>query len=180
MSEKINAKIITPIFRGSFVNVIKPKAFSKDQEPKYSIVISIEKENKFWKELDEKIKAVAVEKWGEVPKKLKTFIKDGDDEEEKYGWEGTNVFTASNKNPVGILMKTDQGMIEPTNGEEDIYSGAYYRASIRPYAYEYQNTKGVAISLDNLLKVTDGEKFTAKTSAKEDFKEFIDEDEWDD
>ena len=170
------SKIITPEFKGSFVNVLKPRAFSPDQDPKFSMTIAIDKDDKFWNQLDKVIKDVAVAKWGEVPKKLKTFIKDGDDEEERYNLAGKNLFTASNKKAPGVLVKTENGLVEPVS-EDEIYSGAIYRASIRPYAYEYQNSKGVAISLDNVLKVKDGERFSSKSSAADDFSDFIEE-EW--
>lgn len=173
------SKLITPVFRGSFVNVLKPRAYSPEQEPKFSMSIAIDKNDEFWKKLDSAIKSVAEDKWGEVPKKLKTFIKNGDDEEEKYGWQGMNVFTASNKSAPGVLVKNpENGAVEEVVDEEEIYSGAFYRVSIRPYAYEFQNSKGVAISLDNVLKVKDGEKFTSKTSAMDDFKEYVNNDDW--
>lgn len=173
--EKMMKKLITPEIRGSFVNLLKPKAYSKDQAPKYSMVIAIDKNDKFIADLKKAMDEVAIEKWGEVPAKLKTFLKDGDQEEEKYGWNGKLVFTASNKSAPGVLVKTEQGLVEPVS-EEDIYSGAYYRCSVRPYAYEYEKSKGVTISLDNVLKTKDGEKFTSKTSAAEDFADFVESD----
>lgn len=178
------SKIITPEFRGSFVTLITPRAFNKDQAPKFSMVIPIDKKDKFWKKLDKAIEEAAMAKWGEIPKKMKTFIKDGSDEEDKYGWEDCFVITASNKTQPGILIKTDKGMEEVVD-PEDIYSGAYYRASVRPYAYEFTletggKSKGVAISLDNVLKVGEGDKFTSKTSAQDDFKDYIDDEDWED
>lgn len=171
-------KLITPVFRASFVTVMKPKAYSAGQDPKYSIVIPLDKEDKFFEDLQKAVDQVCMDKWGEIPKKLAfKSLKDGDKEEEKYDWAGKTVITATNKSQPGILMKTEQGLVEPTT-DEDIYSGAYFRASIRPYAYEFEKTRGVAISLDNVLKVKDGEKFTSKTSAADDFADFASED-WD-
>ncbi len=169
------SKIITPEFRGSFVTINEPKAFAAGDTPKYSMVIAIDKDSKFFAALQEKMDEVCIAKWGEVPKKLKTYLKDGDTEDEKYGWAGKTVFTASNKSKPGILVKTEQGLVEPITNEE-IYSGAYYRASIRPYAFEYNKSKGVTISLDNVLKVRDGEKFTSATTAEDDFKDFVESD----
>jgi len=169
------SKLITPIVKGSFVCVMTPKAFAPDQAPKYSIVLPIEKDDEFLKLLDKKVKEVCMAKWGEVPKKLKMSFKDGDEEEDKYGWAGCRVITASNKTRPGVVVKTEQGLVEPMNDEE-IYSGAFYRASIRPYAYEFNKSKGVAISLDNLMKVKDGEKFSARSTPKDDFSEFLDAD----
>ena len=68
-------KLITPEFRGSFVTVMQPKAFSPDQAAKYSIVVALPKDEKFFADLDAAIQAAAMEKWGEIPKKLKTFLK---------------------------------------------------------------------------------------------------------
>lgn len=172
------SKLITPTFRASFCNVLEPKAFSPDQDPKFSMVIPISKEDEFVAKLKKTMDEVAIAKWGEVPKKLKTFLKDGDDEEEKYGWKGHIVFTASNKSAPGVLVKTEQGLVEPVSKDE-IYSGAFFKAAIRPYAYEYQNSKGIAISLDNVLKVKDGEKFSSKAKAEDDFADFADNDDWD-
>lgn len=170
-------KLVTCEFRGSFVQVMKPRAFSKDQDPKFSMVIPIPADHPFQAELDKAIEAAAMEKWNEIPKKLKVVFKDGDKEDEKYEWAGCRVITASNKSQPGVVMKTEQGLVEVTDPEE-IYSGAYFRASIRPYAYEFEKTKGVAISLDNVMKTRDGEKFTSKTSATDDFANFV-EGDWD-
>lgn len=179
MSDKLNAKLITPEFRGSFVTVNEPRAFKEGDTPKYSISIPLEKDHPFFKKLDDMVKAVAKEKWGEVPKKLAMkFLKDGDLEDEKYDWGGMDIISASNKSKPGVLVREEDGtLVEPMSPEE-IYSGAFYRASIRPYAYTYEKAKGVAISLDNLLKVKDGEKFTSRTSATEDFADFV-EGDWD-
>lgn len=170
-------KLVSPEFRGSFVQVMKPKAYSKDQDPKFSMVIPIPKDDAFQALLDEAVNAAAMEKWNEIPKKLKVVFKDGDKEDEKYEWAGCRVITASNRTQPGVVVKTEQGLVEVTN-PDDIYSGAYYRASIRPYAYEYEKTKGVAISLDNVMKTRDGEKFSSKTSAADDFANFA-EGDWD-
>lgn len=180
MSEvKKSTKLVTPEFRGSFVQVMEPKAFKQGDTPKYSMSIPLPKDDEFFKKLDEMVKQVCMEKWGEVPKKLaKKFLKDGDLEDEKYGWEGLNIISASNKSKPGIVVRDEEGkLVEPMTNEE-IYSGAYYRASIRPYAYTYEKAKGVAISLDNLMKTKDGEKFTSRTTANEDFADFVNEDEW--
>lgn len=176
-SEANALKLITPEFRGSFVTVLKPRAFDEGQDPKYSMVIVMDKKDdkKFLDQLQVNIQKACVEKWGEVPKKFKIAIKDGDQEEEKYNWQGKTVFTASNKSQPGIVMQTEQGLV-PGTTEEEIYSGAVFRCSIRPYAYEFKKAKGVAISLDNVLKVRDDEKFTNKTKAEDDFADFVEGD----
>lgn len=166
-------KLITPEFRGSFCNLMTPRAFDADKPAKYSMSIVLDADNKFWKDLDKVIEAAAIKKWGEVPRKMKTFIKDGDDEDPKYGWEGCLVVTASNTKSPGLLIKTENGTAEPVS-EDDMRSGHFYRAAIRPYAYEHKvGGKGVSISLDNVLRTREGDGFTGKTNASDDFSEFI-------
>lgn len=169
-------KLVTPEFRGSFVTVNEPKAFEQGGTPKYSMVIAMPKDGEFMKKLMASVEEVAIAKWGEMPKKLKTYFKDGDTEEEKYGWEGMTVFTASNKSKPGIVVKREDGTISEPISNDEIYSGAYFRASIRAYAFEYNKSKGVTISLDNVMKTMDGEKFTSRTTAKDDFADFVEGD----
>ena len=168
------SKLVTPEFKGSFVSVMEPKAFSADQDPKYSMVIGLPKSDEFWEKMTKAIEKACMDKWGEIPKKLKTFFKDGNDEDEKYGWEGLKLFTASNKTKPGVVIKEDGVLREPISNDE-IYSGAVYRCSVRPYAYEYNKSKGVAISLDNVMKVRDGDKFTSRAKAEDDFSDFLDD-----
>jgi hypothetical protein len=53
---------------------------------------------------------------------------------------------------------------------EELYSGAYYRASIRCFAWEHPTGgKGVSVALDNVMKIKDGEAFSGKSSASDDF-----------
>lgn len=171
------SKLITPEFRGSFVQVMEPKAFKAGDTPKYSMSIPLPKDHPFHAKLQATIEEVCIAKWGEVPKKLAIkFRKDGDLEEEKYGWQGQTILAASNKTKPGIVVKGEDGKLEEPMTNEEIYSGAYYRASIRPYAYVYEKAKGVALSLDNLMKTKDGEKFTSKTSANDDFADFVEGD----
>jgi hypothetical protein len=80
---------------------------------------------------------------------------------------------ATSNNKPGIVDE----VLNPIMNANEIYSGAYYRASIRAYAWEHPTGgKGVSIALDNVMKVRDGEAFSGRTDASADFAEFGKED----
>jgi hypothetical protein len=158
---------------------MKPKAFSANQKAKYSVVLALPSDDDFWKSLEKKMKALAKEKWPDTPyKKIKTFIKEYEegDDECKYGWEDHKVITLSNKSRPGVVIRSEDGFVEPMS-EDEIYSGMFCRATFNVGCYEYNKSKGITFYLNNVLKVKDGERFTTRATAEEDFADFVD-DEW--
>lgn len=171
-------KLVTPEFRGSFVSIIEPHTMPGAPEgtkPKYQMTIPLPKKDKFWKKLESQIETCAKEKWGKIPPRLKNPIKDGD-ELGRDEFEGKYTVQASSLNKPGIV---DAGL-NPIMDADEIYSGAYYRASIRCFAWDHPTGgKGVSVALDNVMKVKDGEAFSGKTDAKTDFAEFADDEDED-
>ena len=170
-------KLMTPEFRGSYVHAFKPRAASKTSEPKFSIRVVIPKEDPFWKEVDEATEKVAIEEWGRVPRKLKRTIHDGDDQDEdteKEEFFGCFYFTATSDTKPGVIdLKTGKTIIDAS----EVYSGAYYMASVNVSTWEHEEGgKGVSIYLNNLAKVRDGEAFSGRASAAQDFAGYIDGD----
>lgn len=51
----------------------------------------------------------------------------------------------------------------------EIYAGAYVRASISCYAYDRPDSKGVAFSLGNLQKLADGDRLDGRSKAEDEF-----------
>ena len=176
MAKKPLKKIITPEFRGSYVNVLTPSKFNENdatEKAKYTITIMMDKAEPIWKEIRAEMDAVCIAKWGEVPKSLRTYIKDGDDGEfEGQGWEGQRGFKATSKTKPGVVVNSPQGLVPPVEPEE-IYSGAYFRASISIYPFEFKG-KGVAFALNSVMKTRDGEPFSKRSNPEEDFAEFVD------
>ena len=98
--------------------------------------------------------------------------KDGD-EEERPELSGCYSVQATSNNKPGIV----DAALNPIMDANEIYSGAYYRASIRAYAWDHPTGgKGVSIALDNVMKVKDGEAFSGRTDASADFADFAKED----
>jgi hypothetical protein len=164
------AKLVTPEFRGSYVFLTEPRSMpgAEGGKPKYQITVVLPKNHAFWADLDLQVNKAAVDKWGKVPPRLKTPVKDGDDSE-RSEFAGSNTVQATSLNRPGIVDTN----LSPILSADEIYSGAYYRISYHCYAWEHPTGgKGVSLAVDNVMKVKDGEAFSGKSSAESDFAEF--------
>ena len=164
------SKMISPEFRGSFVSLIEPRSMpgAEGGKPKYQITVVLPKSDEFWTRLAKQIEDAAVAKWGKVPPRLKSPIKDGD-EMERSEFDGMNTVQATSLNRPGVV----DAVLNPIMSADEIYSGAYYRISYRCYAWEHPTGgKGVSVSVDNVMKVRDGEPFSGRTTAESDFASF--------
>lgn len=156
-------KLVSPKFRGSYVNVMKARAIG-DGDPEYGMTIVLDKEDEehmvFLKKVKKEMARVAEEKFGDIPvEKWKHYpISDGDDSEQEE-FHGKWLIRTKNKRQPGILVLEEDGTRRAVEKESEIYSGAWYHASIRPYAYKNEFGKGVSISLNGVLKVEDDEQF---------------------
>lgn len=162
-------KVTTPKFRVSFPHVFKAHAMKEDQEAKFSCVMLFDKKT----DLSAMKKAcanAATEKWGadkaKWPKNLKMPFRDGDEKSDMKGYEGTNFVTATSKKRPGVV---DQGLNLITEEDESFYAGCYARATLIAFAYDVSGNKGVSFSLQNLQKLGDGEKFSGRRDAAQEF-----------
>lgn len=163
-------KLVTPEFRGSFVHLLEPHAIKgvENAKPRYQITIPLKKTDPFWAKVNSMVEESAKEKWGKIPPKMKSPVKDGD-EEGRPEFAGCYTIQATSNNKPGIVDVS----LNPIMDGDEIYSGAYYRASIRSYAWEHPTGgKGVSIALDNVMKTKDGEAFSGRTDAASDFADF--------
>ena len=178
MSKTLTTK--TP-FRGSFLALVNPSLPQGETDPskaRYQLTIVLPKTDPFWKEAAAAIKATATEKWGKVPAKFKNPIKDGDeivddDGELKYPeFKGCFTLQAATKRRPGIV----NAQLQPITDPDELYSGAYYRATMGTFAWDHPTGgKGVSFNLNNVQKVRDGEPLDGSTSADKDFAGFAEE-----
>ncbi|MBC1616400.1 DUF2815 family protein [Listeria booriae] len=183
-------KVKTGKVRFSYVHVFTPWAGDEGQEEKYSVCLIIDKSDK------KTIKAIknainelkedkaAINLWGgkngKAPKNLKIPLRDGDEErDEMEEFEGKYFVNANSKRQPGVINTKRKEL----TSEEDFYSGCYGRASIDLFAYNSNGSKGIAVGLNNLLFLEDGEPlgFTVP-SAEDDFDDDLDDydDDFDD
>lgn len=172
-------KVVTSEVRLSYVNVWEPKKAPGSTEAKYSVCIMIPKKNKaLLAKINEAIDAAKIDgkenKWkGKIPANLKLPLRDGDEERDGEEFNDMMFINASGKRKPGIIDASGNEIIE----RDEFYSGVYAKAAINFYAFSTNGSNGVACGLNNLMKTKDGENLSGGSSAQEDFKDEIDNDD---
>lgn len=180
MSEKMpieKKKVTTPKFRVSFPNVFEAKSF-QNQEAKFSITMLFDKKTDL-KAMKEAALNAAIEKWGEKTakdlwaqkisikgKKLRVPFRDGDEKADMNGYEGMIFVSASSKQRPGVV---DQNRVPITAADGSFYAGCYARATLIAFAYDTAGNIGVSFSLQNVQKWADGEQFSGRRKAEDEF-----------
>ncbi len=169
MSKRVYVKVLTPMFRASFLNVFKPRASFEGKEPQYSVQMLFPKEADL-APLKKAVREVIVGTWGEDktkwPKNLKTPFKDGN-EKNLESYANMTVVEARSKQKPGLVDKNRQEIIDA----DEVYSGCWMRATVNAYAYDVNGNRGVSLGLNNLQKMKDDTALSGKSNAKDDFDE---------
>lgn len=172
MTEKMpieKKKCMTPEFRVSFPQVFNPKAMNAKSEPKFSITMLFNK-NTDLANLKRAVFNAANEKYGSKekwPKNLKLPFRDGDNERgDKPGYENTIFVSASSKQRPGVIDREKNEIMEQ---DGTFYAGCYARATLIAFAYEQMGNIGVSFALQNIQKLRDGEQFSGKRKAQDEF-----------
>ncbi len=168
----MDTKIITDKVRFSYAHVFEPTSVSEDQAKKYSVSIIISKDDK--KTLKKVTDAIAAaleagkaKFGGKIPKKVKTPLRDGDEErEDDEAYENSFFLTANSTRQPQIV----DANLDAIMSQEEFYSGCYGRASLTFYAYDTSGNKGIACGLNNIQKLEDGVRLGgAISTAADDF-----------
>jgi hypothetical protein len=173
-------RIKLPPALGSYVNIFTPRSAQAGQDPKYSISLLWDKNEaaKSLVPLKQAITEVAKQKFGpkaiELIKagKIRIPVRDGDtDRPDDAVYAGKVFANASSKNIPGCV----DAACQPIMADDEAYSGCIFRASVNVYAYDTAGNKGVALGLNNLQVVKQGERIDGRMKAEDDFAEFKDE-----
>lgn len=176
-------KVTSPKFRVSFPNIFQPQTFKDENgqaqgEPKYGLVMLFDEAAQKTPEyaaMQRIAKAAVVAKWGsdssKWPKNLRSPFRDGNDEKgELEGYKDCKFASATTKTRPGLVGAD----LQPIINADDFYPGCYARATVTAYAYDKKGNRGVAFGLGNVQKVADGESFSGRTKAEDDFEKFDD------
>lgn len=181
MAEKMEIekkKVLTPEFRVSFPHVFEKHTAFEGQEAKFSCVMLFPKKTDL-KELKRAVTNAATEKWGpkeKWPKNMRMPFRDGDEKSDLSGYEGTIFVSASSKQKPQVIgnKKVDGAFPRIEKEDEQFYAGCYARATLIAFAYDKAGNKGVSFSLQNLQKLKDGEQFSGRKNADDEFDEVDD------
>lgn len=168
-----STKVITGKVRFSYVNIFKSRAFSGSDDEKFSICLLIDKEDKkTLKAINDAVQAAIQDgissKWnGKKPANLKLPLRDGDeDRPEAPEYAGMMFLNANSTQKPGIVDRNLMEIIDP----DEVYSGCYGRASVNFYPFNVNGNRGIGVGLNNIQKLTDGERLgSTRASAESDF-----------
>jgi len=151
--------VITPEFRAAFVALFKASAQKMADgsmgAPKYSLR-AVFPPNADLAQLKAEAESAVVEKWGDkAPKSLRSPFRLNAELDTPVAGIGDDwtviTFSAAEDRKPGVVDANLQDIIDPTQ----VYSGAWFRAQIRAYAYDKAGNKGVAFGLQNVQKLRD-------------------------
>ena len=172
------SKVVTKKVRLSYLNVFEARS-QEGGEAKFSVCVIVPKTDKATLEkLHAAVEETKLEgktkKWGgKIPNGLKLPIRDGDEERpDKEEFKNAYFFNASSKIKP-LVLDTDG---EPLLDNSELYSGCYGRVSVNLYPYDVSGSKGVAVGLNAVKKVADGERLAGSGASAADFDD--DEAEW--
>lgn len=164
-------KVITGKVRFSFPHVFEPSGM-EGQKEKYSVSLIIPKsDEKTLAEvraaIDEALEAGKAGKFGgKLPPVFKNPLRDGDAERpDDEAYKNSFFVNANSDNKPGVV----DASVKPILDRDEFYAGCYGRAGITFYAFNSNGNKGVACGLQNVQKLTDGERLSGGSSAAEDF-----------
>jgi hypothetical protein len=153
--------LITPDFRAAFISVFRATAMKNadgsTSKPKYSIRAAFPPTANLTP-LKKEAEAVAREKWGDkIPKTLRSPFRTNEELEAPIVGIGDDwtimSFSANEDRRPGIVDAKLQDII--ANDESEVYSGAWFRAQVRAFAYDTAGNKGVSFGLQNVQKLRD-------------------------
>lgn len=130
---------------------------NKNGDPKYSMNGIVPKTVDL-SLLEEGIEDAIKDKWGNKnPGKLRMPIRDGEEYSDKAGY-GPDVvfFSARNERRPFVVDRAR----EDIDDKDELYPGCKVLAVVRPFAYDNES-KGVGLSLQGIIKVGEGERLGA-------------------
>ena len=170
---RLHQKFITPPMIASYPNVFE-KAEELNGDMKYSISLIIDKGDvEGVKAIKKAIGSAAKDFFGEDrkkwPKGLVNPLRDGDEEEKEGIYEGKKFMKAKSTSKPSIVDKA----LNPIIDKEEFYPGCKCRVSVNFFGYDTKGKKGVAVGLNHVMKVEDGERLDSRTAAEDDFADFV-------
>ena len=179
MPKTVKPSVKTPLFRGSYVALVKPRKVSEDSDREtFQILVPLKKSDPatkvFLPQLVKIMRAASAEKHGvagglELNKLKHCPIKDGD-ENDNPDFAGHWLIRASaNYRPHAVDLNGNE-----LETEEELYSGAWYKVKLSAWAWSNpKGGKGVSLNLESVLKIKDDQRFGGGSKATDDFADEI-------
>lgn len=177
-SNKVETQVVTKSVRLSYLHVSEPQAGPQGGEAKYSASLIIRKGDTETVGAIRKAIQAALEVGkdtkfkGKIPKVYKNPLRDGDEEREDEAYANSFFLNARNATKPKLFYADKSVIVD----EEDLYSGCYAKVILNFYPFNTSGSVGVAVSLQAIMKVKDGEPLGGTTVSVDQFGEDDDED----
>lgn len=174
--------LVTPVARGSYLQVFTPKAFDNDSggKAKYSVTLIFDEEAQKTPEFKTLVSAVQAcirDKWGDKrPQNLRSPFRKGEEKDSEGFGPGKVFINASTEQKPNVVSsrRGPDGALAQLTSPSDLVSGDYIRCSVRPFAYDQKGNRGVAFGLNNVQFVKKGQPLGGRTRADDDFADTVD------
>lgn len=168
-------QITTNVCRASFVHIAEPKSIN-GSKPKFSCSLIISKSDTttikaIEAAIEEAIQAGVSKFGGKIPARgaLKLPLRDGDTDRDDEAYANSYFLNANSIYQPGVVDV--RGNIA---SPDVIYSGCYVRAIITFYAFNTNGNKGIAVGLQGLQFIRDGEPLVGHVNVAAEFGAFED------
>lgn len=168
-------RILIKNARLAFPNLFEPSTVAGEGEPRYGASLILPADHPQLKEIEAKIKAIAVDKWkdkGEavlkgLEKTDKVALHDGDTKPGYDGFAGNMFISASAKTSARpTVINKDKTPLTDRDGV--VYAGCYVNASIDFWAQDNAYGKRINAQLRGIQFAKDGDAFSAGRPADAD------------
>lgn len=160
----MSTTITTGKVRLSYAKLFVPAAAPGSDKLKYSVSVIIDKGDKatlgkIEAAIAEAKEAGKTSKWGgKIPAKLKLPLRDGDeDRPEDPAYAGKYFLNCSSDRKPGVVDRDLNAILDP----DEVYSGCYGRVNINFYPFDTNGNRGIAVGLNHVQKLSDGERLGA-------------------
>ena len=86
-------------------------------------------------------------------------------------YDGHFFMNANNKRKPGVVRKDGDNTI-PITDPDEFYSGCTGHVHVTLYAYNTAGNRGIGVSLNNIMKISDGDRFDGRKSASDAFSDY--------
>ena len=168
-------RIMLKNVRLAFPNLFEPSTVAGEGEPRYSAALILGSDHPQIKEINDKIKAVATEKWKDkadamiksLEKTGKLALHDGDEKPNYDGFPGNMFVSASAKvSARPTVINSDKTPLTDRDGK--IYAGCFVNVSLDLWAQDNAYGKRVNAQLRGVQFLRDGDAFSAGRPADND------------
>ena len=159
-------EIIIPC-RLSYANIWEPKSIN-GSDPKYSCSLLDKKTLAALAAVIEAVKAdpKSITRWGgKLPLKLKTPLRDGDEEKDDEIYAGQMFLNATSKNAPRVVDQQLNDIMD----KDEVYSGCYAKVKIALFAFAASGNRGIGAGIEVIQKVCDGERLGGSGSGLDGF-----------